>query len=434
MRTGTVTSVQLSIAGGMEGFKEVFQSSSIHGVDHILSERKLFKVFWICVVLSGFIGAGILIAQCFQSWEESPVSTTIETRSISDLEFPGVVVCPAKNSFTTLNPDLIRADKNSWDENMTGKLQELLIKATFDSDVENKYKAMTSFLEKDKFFSWYKGESLRNFPDVIDATWKFSAKTSAASGKFSTPYFGETFHEEDFVKNLNVIVDIHVPEGIRKNGSISLVIDMDYDIEGIEYLQVSGSTTKIWSRKRLNTTQKKYKKEFSLQGEEYYSVTYSRYFTSDEYELWKSKRHTGMRVSWYYNDTVHPDQKYLSDNQDFIALVNALHENRSVLKEELMRKRHEVLNDDDKLWCDAGTLIPSSGHIQLPSLVNVSTEPVYTNNITQETLTTAGRLYFYFREGFIQIYTRTKECLSDNTKEIYMKPPLAGTVLIRTLI
>ena len=123
----------------MEGFKEVFQSSSIHGVGHILSEKKLFKVLWICVVLSGFIGAGLIISQCFQSWEESPVSTTIETSSISDLAFPGVVVCPAENSFTTLNPDLAGANKNSWDQNTTRRLLEILLEATFDLNVEKKY-------------------------------------------------------------------------------------------------------------------------------------------------------------------------------------------------------------------------------------------------------------------------------------------------------
>ena len=150
----------------MEGFKEVFQSSSIHGVDHILSERKLFKVLWILVVLSGFIGAGWMISQSFQSWEESPVSTTIETGSISHLDFPEVVICPAQHSFTTLNPDLIRADKKSWDENTTQRLLEIILKATFDLNVEDKYNTMMSFFEKEKFLNWYKGESKALFPNM----------------------------------------------------------------------------------------------------------------------------------------------------------------------------------------------------------------------------------------------------------------------------
>ena len=386
----------------MEGFKEVFQSSSIHGVGHILSEKKLFKVLWIFVVLSGFIGAGMIISQSFQSWEESPVSTTIETSSISDLAFPEVVVCPAKNSFTTLNPDLIRANKDSWDQNTTRRLQEILTEATFDLNAQNKYDTKTSFFEKDKFFNWYKGESELLFPSIKSPIRKqFFPKTSAVSGTFSTPHFGEIFNEEDFVLELFFHLSIYVPKKIRNNGSFSLVIDIDYDIEEnkltrlAEILKVYGSEVDYWDREELNATQKKYRKEFPLQGDAYYTVAYTREIYESDYQLWKSRRHVGMRVSWHYNDTVQPDQKYLTDNEDFIALANAVHENRPGLREELMRKRNEVLNDHPE--CYAGKLSDLSGHIQLPSLGNVSTEPVYTNNITQETLDIAGKLYFDFR-------------------------------------
>ena len=332
------------------------------------------------------------------------MSTTIETRSISDLAFPEVVVCPPKNSFTTLNPDLIRADKNSWDGNMIRRLRELVIEATFDLNVENKYKKRTSLMEKDRYLNWYTGETQLMFPSV-----NFYPNTSAASGRFSTPNFGETFHEDDFVLELVFHISIYVPEEIRKNGSISLVIDIDYDIGGTvfsskdEILKVYGSKWK--NAEVLSADHKKYKKEFSLQGDTYYKVAYTRAMTPSRYEMWKSKRHTGMRVSWYYNDTVQPDQKYLSDNQEFIALVNAVHENRTGLREELKRARHEFLsyykgNDCDDYY---GRLEKSSRHTPLPSLLNVSAEPIYTNTISEETLATASRLYYYFREGFIQI-------------------------------
>ena len=397
----------------MEGFKEVFQSSSIHGVGHILSEKKLFKVLWIFVVLSGFIGAGMIISQSFQSWEDSPVSTTIETSSISDLAFPEVVVCPAKNSFTTLNPDLIGADKKSWDENTTRRLQELLTEATFDLNEESKYNVMTSFFEKEKFFNWYKGESKLWFPSVKSAVKKeFFPKTSAVSGTFSTPHFGEKFSAEDFDLELMFHLSIYVPKEIRKNGSISLVIDVDYDIEEnlltrlAEFLKVYGSEADFYDREQLNATFKKYRREFPLKGDDYYIVAYTRDMYESDYHLWKSKRHIGMRVSWHYNDTVQPDQKYLSDNKEFISLVNAVHENRTGLREELMRERHDIL--DDHPHCYVGRLSGLYGHVQLPtSLANVSDQPIYTDKLTQETLDTAGRLYFYFREGIIQISVPT---------------------------
>ena len=385
----------------MEGFKEVFQSSSIHGVAHILSERKLFKVFWISVVLSGFIGAGLIISQCFQSWEESPVSTTIETSSISDLAFPGVVVCPAGDSFTSLNPDLIEADKNSWDQNTTRRLQEIILGATFDLNLENKYKTVASFFEEDKYFNWYKGESKLL---IKNPTKKhFFPKTSAVSGRFSTPYFGATFNEKNFDLKLSFHITIYVPKKIRKKGSYSLVIDIDYDMEEnilsrlSEYIKVYGSKTAYRDREELNATRKKYNKEFSLGGDdEYFTVSYTRDMYESTYQLWKSKRYTGMRVSWYYNDTVTPDQKYLNDNQEFISLANAVHENRTGLDEELKRKRQEILNDYHE--CYDGRLSSMTGHIQLPSLGNVSDVPIYSDDITEDTLNTAGKLYFDFRE------------------------------------
>ena len=322
-----------------------------------------------------------------------------------------MVVCPAENSFTILNPDLIRADKNSLDENLTQRLHDILMEAIFDLNWENKYKIMKSFFEKDKFFNWYKGESKLWFPSVRSRGRKdFFPKTSAVSGTFSTPHFGEKFSAEDFDLELSFHISIYVPEEIRKNGSISLVIDIDYDIEETwsvhilftEFLKVYGSEADWHDRKLLNTTLKKYKKEFPLKGDEYYTVAYTRNMFESDYQLWTSKRHIGMRVSWYYNDTVLPDQKYLSDNQEFIALVNAVHENRTGIRRELRRERHDIL--DDHPHCYVGRLSGLYGLIKLPSiLANVSDEPIYTNKISQETLTTAGRLYFYFREGTIQI-------------------------------
>ena len=171
---------------------------------------------------------------------------------------------------------------------------------------------MTSFFEKDKFFNWYKGESQLTFPSDQK---KFQPKTSALSGRFSTPYFGEIFNEEDFDLRLSFSISIYVPEEIRKNASVSLVIDIDYDIEENtitgEILRVGGSNSYSWEHEKLNSTLKIYKKEFSLQGDESYKVSYSRAMDKSDYQWWKSKRNTGMRVSWYYNDTVKPDKKYI---------------------------------------------------------------------------------------------------------------------------
>ena len=93
----------------MEGLKEFLESSTIHGLVYISTTRRLVRLLWIGVVIGGFIGAGVLIHESFSSWATSPVSTTIEILPISDLDFPNVTVCPARNSFTSLLPVLVMA-------------------------------------------------------------------------------------------------------------------------------------------------------------------------------------------------------------------------------------------------------------------------------------------------------------------------------------
>ena len=92
------------LEAGMENVTAFLESSTIHGLTYIsAANKKILKLFWILVVTAGFIGAGALIYDSFQSWAESPVKTTIETHPISEITFPKVTVCPPKNTYTNLN-------------------------------------------------------------------------------------------------------------------------------------------------------------------------------------------------------------------------------------------------------------------------------------------------------------------------------------------
>ena len=90
-------------------FKQFLENSTVHGLSHIASSRSFSKVLWSLVVVSGFSVAVLLIYQSFQSWKSSPVTTTIETRPISELKFPKITVCPPKNTYTNLNFDLVKS-------------------------------------------------------------------------------------------------------------------------------------------------------------------------------------------------------------------------------------------------------------------------------------------------------------------------------------
>ena len=72
----------------MDKLSVFLESSTVHGLSHIASGRKYVRLFWILVVIGGFTGAGVMIHASFQSWAESPVKTTIETRPITEIILP----------------------------------------------------------------------------------------------------------------------------------------------------------------------------------------------------------------------------------------------------------------------------------------------------------------------------------------------------------
>ena len=106
----------------MEHLKDFLDASTIHGLAWISSTRRLFRLFWILIVIAGFSVAGYLIYESFYNWKQSPISTTVETVSISKITFPNVTVCPPKNLFLNLNYDIMQSDKVKFDKEEKEKL------------------------------------------------------------------------------------------------------------------------------------------------------------------------------------------------------------------------------------------------------------------------------------------------------------------------
>ena len=106
----------------MEGVSTFLESSTIHGLTYISTTRKFARLFWILVIISGFIVAAFLIKESFNSWSDSPIKTTIETFPISDLKLPKMTVCPPKNTYTDLNYDLMMTENMTLTENMKDEM------------------------------------------------------------------------------------------------------------------------------------------------------------------------------------------------------------------------------------------------------------------------------------------------------------------------
>ena len=211
--------------------KEFLESSTIHGLAYISTRGGLVRLFWLGVVTTGFTLAGGLIHQSFSSWASSPISTTIETRPIREIDSPNVTVCPPRNSFTSLIPDLLSSRTIKFDQEKRKELSAYVPHAAFDAA----YKAYKRERGERKYSNWYTGISKMRVP-YFDKSFKaktYDFLTIAPNGSFSTPYFGERFNVSLFDCSLRLDVYLYVPDYLTVGSKI--VVDIDYDISDEEW-------------------------------------------------------------------------------------------------------------------------------------------------------------------------------------------------------
>ena len=85
-------------------FWEFLESSTVHGLVHISTAKsRTARAGWVAIVVACFLIAIYMITGSYKEWQESPVSTTITTHPITELDFPTVTVCPPRGSNTALN-------------------------------------------------------------------------------------------------------------------------------------------------------------------------------------------------------------------------------------------------------------------------------------------------------------------------------------------
>ena len=89
----------------MDSVRTFLESSSICGFSHISASKTIAeRVFWVAVVAASFAGTAYLTAGALLEWSKYPIATTTETFPISEAQFPNIVVCPPRVSFSfTLN-------------------------------------------------------------------------------------------------------------------------------------------------------------------------------------------------------------------------------------------------------------------------------------------------------------------------------------------
>ena len=108
--------------------QEFLENSTIHGLVHISTAKsRLARAAWFAIVVACFAMAIMMITTSYKEWQESPVSTTITTHTIEELDFPSVTVCPPKGSNTAVNHVLQKVKSVNFTNQKTLHKRSLLI-------------------------------------------------------------------------------------------------------------------------------------------------------------------------------------------------------------------------------------------------------------------------------------------------------------------
>ena len=387
----------------MDGVTEFLKSSTIHGLSYIPHTRALLTCFWMFVISTGFIGAGILIKQSFESWHVNPVFTTIETLPISEIDFPKVTVCPPRNTFTNLNYDLLRIGNLTVKEETKRELLQYLPEALYDGNFEEKLKLYKSFHGKDSYKNWYMGYTEISLPYTYKGRLTLESMTHALSGVVSTPHFRETFQESNFEPYLLFKIYIYVPESLRDgNKTHSIVFSIEYDVEtssDMEYVQLGRGDYYDMKYQQLEPALNRLDTEIPLDDDKYYVQYFRR--MKDQYKKWKTRRNTGMRVSWRYTSPAEPENKAKTANRLYIKLANALHQteySRQELSAMARSARLQYLSGlifSMQLKCNGGKYSPRLEEKLYDQLGNVSSDEIFRHEVSQDTLEEAADIYIY---------------------------------------
>ena len=92
--------------------RDFLESSTIHGLVHISTGKNaLIRCIWAMIVIACFSYDIYMIENAFQSWADTPVVTSVDTKPINEVTMPEITVCPPPGTNTALNLDLVAAEE-----------------------------------------------------------------------------------------------------------------------------------------------------------------------------------------------------------------------------------------------------------------------------------------------------------------------------------
>ena len=171
--------------------------------------------------------AGRLIKDSYSNWHASPISTTITTHPIDDLDFPTVTVCPPKGSDTSLNYDLMKADNNSLTEQDRQNLKDAVFRNIIKPSHDAYVRTFLATANPANTRIIFEGFQSTPYPDQEGG---FELRMWNNSGTYQTPWFGEEYIEDYYKEDKNHKVVLEFPDDIdKKVGSGFLAIQLEVD-------------------------------------------------------------------------------------------------------------------------------------------------------------------------------------------------------------
>ena len=315
---------------------------------------------------------------------------------------------------TSLIPDLVRSRNITFNTEQRKNLKEFVTNAVYEANAHAKYAEFSLYRKNigEKYLNSYSGLSKIALPYLnSDDNKAFNFETTALSGSFSTPYFGQPFDESKFEQQLESEIYIYVSQQISDGGYI--VVDIEYDTgefstseyvilrEGnqpSEYLDKTGDGHVIKHYERVKY--ERFTVDNGNSGESNIGKRiYVKYYRNiyDQYLSWKTKRNTGMKVKWHYEpkNELRPDDKFVEDNKLFILLANILHQSNGQTEdiEDLVQAIRKEKQKEKQTRNSEFCRNFENENMILTKYENISMKPIHSGEISEESLEAAASLY-----------------------------------------
>ena len=175
----------------METVKEFLETSTIHGFAYLASTKScLGKALWAVAILTAFFFAGFFIQRSYNSWEESPVDTTLSVHPISELDFPAITVCPSENTNTALNHAIMKTENLTLTDDRKKRLMKVVDEAFIDDPAKDFIANSQATVNTDNIRKLYFGT--QSLPTIQKGN-VYATNITGLNGSISTPYFGNRY-------------------------------------------------------------------------------------------------------------------------------------------------------------------------------------------------------------------------------------------------